>query len=340
FGSLMDGIRHAVKVSAEATATIKLALSETDKQVERSSRNIIRSYAEMNREVRSHLRKITSELVFLQLDIGHIANQFQRMAIMASAAMAGAAAASISFEDAFANVRKTVDASEAEFRALERNLRQMSLETRTGVNELAVIMGVAGQLGIRGVENLTNFTRVIDQLTVATTLTGEEGAQNLARLMNIMQESMGNVDRLGAAIVDLGNNFATTETEILNMSLRIAGAGKTIGLTTSEVLALATALSDVGIRAEMGGSAISRVMINMANAVAQGGSTLREFARVANVSTREFARIFREDPIRAIEMFIRGLERLDRQGKNVFAVLENVGASEIRVRDTLLRLFQ
>src|SRR5690606_8873257 len=225
-------------------------------------------------------------------------------------------------------------------RALERNLRQMSLETRTGANELAVIMGVAGQLGIRGVENLTNFTRTIDQLTVATTLTGEEGAQNLARLMNIMQESMENVDRLGAAIVDLGNNFATTETEILNMSLRIAGAGKTIGLTTSEVLALATALSDVGIRAEMGGSAISRVMINMANAVAQGGSRLREFARVANVSTREFARIFREDPIRAIEMFIRGLERLDRQGKNVFAVLESVGASEIRVRDTLLRLFQ
>src|SRR5690606_41372153 len=71
FGSLMDGIRHAVKVSAEATATIKLALSETDKQVERSNRNIIRSYAEMNRQVRSHLRKITSELVFLQLDIGH-----------------------------------------------------------------------------------------------------------------------------------------------------------------------------------------------------------------------------------------------------------------------------
>lgn len=340
FGSLMDGIRHAVKVSVEATATIKLALSETDKQVERSNRNIIRSYAEMNRQVRSHLRKITSELVFLQLDIGHIANQFQRMSIMVSAAMAGATAASISFEDAFANVRKTVDASDAEFRALERNLRQMSLETRAGANELAVIMGVAGQLGIRGVENLTNFTRTIDQLTVATTLTGEEGAKNLARLMNIMQESMGNVDRLGAAIVDLGNNFASTETEILNMSLRIAGAGKTIGLTTPEVLALATALSDVGIRAEMGGSAISRVMINMANAVAQGGSRLREFARVANVSAQEFARIFREDPIQAIEMFIRGLERLDRQGQNVFAVLESIGASEIRVRDTLLRLFQ
>src|SRR5690606_8446080 len=95
-------------------------------------------------------------------------------------------------------------------------------------------MGVAGQLGIRAVANLTNCTRTIDQLTGATTLTGEEGAKNLARLMNIMQESMGNVDRLGAAIVDLGNNFASTETEILNMSLRIAGAGKTIGLTTPD----------------------------------------------------------------------------------------------------------
>jgi len=340
FAAFMDGMRHVVKVAVETTTTINLALKTTDKQVERSNRNIIRSYAELNREVRRHLRGITSELVFLQLDIGHIANQIQRMAAISAAAMGGAAAASISFEDAFANVRKTVDASEAEFRQLEQEVRRMSTQTRTSANDLAVIMGVAGQLGIRGVENLTAFTRTIDQLTIATNLTGEQGAQDLARFMNIMQESVGNVDRLGASIVDLGNNFATTEAEILSMATRIAGAGKTVGLTTQEVLALATAMSSVGIRPEMGGSAISRVLIEMANAVEKGGARLREFARVANMSAREFADAFRSDPIQALQAFINGLERLDRQGENVFVILESVGASEIRVRDTLLRLFQ
>jgi hypothetical protein len=36
---------------------------------------------------------------------------------------------------------------------------------------------------------------------------------------------LGNIDRLGATIVDLGNNFATTEADIVNFASRIAGAG-------------------------------------------------------------------------------------------------------------------
>src|SRR5690606_32639689 len=246
----------------------------------------------------------------------------------------------LSFEDAFANVRKTVDASEAEFRQLEQSLRQMSTQTRTSAGDLALIMSTAGQLGVRGADNLTKFTRTIDMLQVSTNIVGQEGAQALAQLMNIMQESLGNVDRVGAAITELGNNFAATEADILNMAQRLAGAGKTVGLTTADVLGLATALSAVGIRAEMGGSALSRVLINMSQAVETNDERLREFARTAGMSARAFADTFRRDPVRALQAFIEGLRRLDSEGKNVFATLENVGASEIRVRDTLLRLFQ
>jgi phage tail tape measure protein, TP901 family, core region len=262
------------------------------------------------------------------------------MAAVGTAAIGSMAAASMSFEDAFANVRKTVDASEAEFRQLEQSLRQMSTQTRTSASDLALIMSTAGQLGVRGVDNLTKFTRTIDMLQVATNIVGQEGAQALAQFMNIMQENLGNVDRVGAAITELGNNFAATEADILNMAQRLAGAGKTIGLTTADVLGLATALSAVGIRAEMGGSALSRVLINMSQAVEMQDERLREFARTAGMSAREFADTFRRDPVRALQAFIEGLRRLDSEGKNVFVTLENVGASEIRVRDTLLRLFQ
>jgi len=72
-----------------------------------------------------------------------------------------------------------------------------------------------------------------------------------------------NTERLASTIVNLGNNLATTEAEINNMALRIAGAGKVIGLTEPQVLAWAGALSSVGIEAQMGGSAISRMMINV-----------------------------------------------------------------------------
>ena len=42
------------------------------------------------------------------------------------------------------------------------------------------------------------------------------------------QSQFGN---LGATLVDLGNNFATVESDIMNMSLRLAAAGHQVGLT-------------------------------------------------------------------------------------------------------------
>lgn len=61
----------------------------------------------------------------------------------------------------------------------------------------------------------------------------------------------------------MGNNFATTESEIVDMALRLAGAGHQVGMSEGQILGLATALSSVGIEAEMGGSAMSKALVKM-----------------------------------------------------------------------------
>ena len=55
---------------------------------------------------------------------------------------------------------------------------------------------------------------------------------------------------------------------------RIAGAGNQIGLTEAQVLGFSAALSSVGIEAEAGGSAISKVFIDIASQVATSGENL------------------------------------------------------------------
>ena len=54
--------------------------------------------------------------------------------------------------------------------------------------------------------------------------------------------SQGDFDRAASAIVELGNNFETTENEILTFSRRLAGAGNLIGLTQSEIFGMAAAV--------------------------------------------------------------------------------------------------
>ena len=88
--------------------------------------------------------------------------------------------------------------------------------------------------------------------------------------MNITGTAQKDVGRLGATIVNLGNNFATTERDISDMALRLGGAGEMAGMTEPEILAVAAALTSVGINAEAGGSAFSKLIINMSNASANG----------------------------------------------------------------------
>jgi TP901 family phage tail tape measure protein len=254
--------------------------------------------------------------------------------------VAGAAAAvkaAISYESAFAGVRKTVDATEPQLKKLSDGFRQMSKEIPLSAVELAKIGENAGQLGIRQ-EAILGFTKVMAQLGVTTNLSADEAGTSLAQLANITQMSQENFDRLGSSLVALGNEGASTERHITAMALRLAGAGHQVGMTQHQILGVAAALANVGIKAEAGGSAISRVLVDMQLAVARGGNALQDFARVSGMSAAQFAKLFRQDAAAGLDAFVTGLARLKAAGGDVIKTLDDMGVREVRERDAIMRL--
>lgn len=249
---------------------------------------------------------------------------------------ADCAQASMDFESAMTGVAKTTDLTDDELSAMSDAIKEMSTEIPATTEELAAIAESAGQLGIHK-ESLLDFTEIMAMLGTSTNMTADEAATSLSRLANITGMSQEDFDRLGATIVDLGNNLATTEKEIVDMSMRIAGAGAQVGMTEAEIMSFSGALSSVGIEAEAGGSAFSTLISNMSLAVQQGGDGLEQFADVAGMSASEFAAAFEEDAAGAIIQFIQGLGNMESEGRSAIAVLDDMGLSDIRMRDALLR---
>lgn len=256
------------------------------------------------------------------------------------ASLVGVTKAAVDYEAALAGVKKTTDPTAIQFAAFEQGFRNLANTIPVSAKELANMGAMAGQLGIHN-ESLLTFVETMAKLQTATNIIGEEGAAELAKFMNIMGTSQDRVSNLGSSLVDLGNNFATTEKDILDMALNLAGAGKQIGLSEGSVFGLATALSSVGIEAEKGGSAFSKVMINMAKAVDEmdtsAGSKLREFAGVSHMTAEEFASLFQSNPAAAIAAFVEGLGRASEEGSTAIGILQEMNIKEVRLRDTLLR---
>ncbi len=242
--------------------------------------------------------------------------------------------AAINFETAFTGIEKTVTATEAQFKELSDAIRVMAQEIPVGTTELAGLGETAGQLGIQ-VEALEEFIKVMADLGVTTNLSAEQAATSLARLVNITQTGQDDFDRLGATIVDLGNNLATTEAEILTFALRIASAGQLAGVSDAQILGLGGALSALGVRAEAGGTAVQRVLLAMVEAVALTTKELQVFADAAGVTAQEFADLFERDAGEAFNRFVEGLARA---GDSAILVLRDLGLEDARLTRSFLAL--
>ena len=262
----------------------------------------------------------------------------------ASTALAAGGVASakfaIDFEDSFAGVKKTVDATPEQLSKIKQGIIDLSTtgidgrgaipQTTTELNELAA---AGGQLGISQ-ENIIDFTEVMAQMGSATNLVGEEGAATLARFQNVMGVGQNEIRNIGSAIVDLGNHSATTESEIAEMALRMGKYGSSVRMSAADVLGYSAALSSLGIEAQMGGSAIGRTWLSIETAVASGGEGLTKFAKYSGKSAEEFKEQWNTDSSGAFNGLLKGLQ----SAENLTVALDDLGINNTQDIQAMMAL--
>ena len=248
-----------------------------------------------------------------------------------------AAKAAIGFDTALANVRKTADMTEEQLQKLGDSALELSTKQPVTAETILNIEALGAQLGVAN-DKLESFATVVSGLDIATNMDFETAGKEMAQFANITQMGQDKFQNYGSTIVDLGNHLATTEKDISAMALRLAGAGTAAKFSQADILGMSGAMSSLGIKAEAGGSAMTRIIQDISKNVANGTDKVQEYARVSGISAEEFANKWKTKPMEAIELLVEGLKKSSDSGEDMNVTLEKLGINNVRNSDTMRRL--
>jgi TP901 family phage tail tape measure protein len=284
--------------------------------------------------------KVGSRLAKAFTGIGGMINT-ATVAIIASlgVGMVAGTRAAIEFEDAFAMVKKTMaDVEDPKvFEKIADDLQRLATQIPVRASELAALGSVAGQLGVAS-EDVSKFVEVTGKLGVATNMTGEQAATSLARFLNVTNQTTDEVDKFAAILVQLGNNVAAQESEIILLAQNLGAVASVAGLGATEVLAFSAAMRETGQQSSAGATALGKFFMALKGAEQGDAQALFKFAEVAGTSVTEMADLIETDIGRAATLFLDGLNEMNAQGQSTIAVLQSLGLNQARTSRALLSL--
>jgi len=247
-----------------------------------------------------------------------------------------ASRAIVSLEDAQAEVRRTTGFTGDELNELTQSFQSISMEIGSTTNDMMEIAAVAGQLGLRGVRNISEFSDTLMRLSLVSDVTGREGATQLARFLNITGTAMADMGQeallAGNIINQLGNTTAASAAEVLKMASEIAQVTAVANVSRPDIIAIGAALKSVGISAELAGTNLTKVFDKMLMSAHEGGQALRQWASIANETNEAFAEMVRTDPTEALSRYAEGLRHLKNTGTELLPILQEMGFNNIRER--------
>lgn len=265
------------------------------------------AHTERVRELEESLNGAAEETTDLATEFGKVTAAAGGLTLVAKAAM--------DFEAAMAGVKKTVDGSPEQIKALSTEIQQLSIDLGLSSEAVADIAAQGGQLGIP-IEELGQFTEMAGKMSIAFGISAEDAAQSAAELANVFGISMLDVEALGDAINTLGNNTAAKEPDIVNAMVRIGGTAKQFGLAEEQAAALTAAFISLGKTPEVAATAVNGLLTKLQTAQVQGKG-FQEALDGIGLSADKLADDINANPQAALSDFLQTLSKLDDQQRSI-----------------------
>ena len=237
------------------------------RSVEASNRRIANSYRSVGRTASNQSKLVSQFTGSLQSSLIATVAYAAGVRLLTSAT-SGSIQNFLDWDAGLIRVAKTTNLTDDELAKLEGRLeRLLTVDSKLGrplsitSENLLSITEAAGQVGIRGVDNLSRFSQAAAALQISSDLLGEDAARSLGAFLAATDQGAERVDAVASAVTHLGNIVAGGEVDIVGFAQRIAsevrGPG---GLPTEDIFALAASFVNVKARAESAGTVVGRAL--------------------------------------------------------------------------------
>lgn len=330
----LDDLPERIRDTEGKLATCEVQIKNTQKQFEKLNKTSLEILQE-------NLDKTGEKLTNIGDLIQRVGQSLSPISSAAANFLKEGVVSAKEYEVALANLKRTIDEdSGIDVDNLDKSIRNLAMNIPATAEEIANMVQLMAQLGVddKGEGTMLRFAETMIALSKTTDMSAEQAAESIAKLFNIMNSDYDIIDSFSSALLTLGVSSAATESDISEMAMRIGAAGYRANMSETEVLALATALSSVGLKAQAGGSSISKIISTIDKEVALSGKNLQAWADLTGMSVEQFKQAWGESAINVIDDVITGLHNLKENGESLNVAFEDLDINEIRQIDALGRL--
>lgn len=341
YGRAQADVARQTKSVADATRALEQAIDQYGAESEQAT------------QATNHLATETEKLAQVQTRAAGAAEGHQSsmlnmryglydvsrsMAVVSGVLIGAGTAATMAFsnwESGMSSVIQTnIDKPTSELEALEGQLKDLAGQIPVTTEELQGLATLAGQLEVQG--NIGDFVDTMAQLgTLSDTLSAEEAAEQIAKLVNVMGgaehiQAVSGIDDayrgFATSLAQVGVTTAATDAEIMHTASNLGLVASQAGWTADEVLGLSAATASFGVPAERARSAMQDfVSVVNQGLGGVGVERLQEMANVMGITVDEIEAMWDADPMGFFQKFLESLNAAESAGANYTTLLSQMG---------------
>lgn len=244
-------------------------------------------------------------------------NKIQGAAIAAVGAITGltftirrCVEAFASMDQEMENVRKYTGQTSEQVHAMNEEFKK--LDTRTARERLNQLAGDAGRLGITSQEAVMDFVDAADKINVAL---GDDLGENAVKNIGKLAMSFGTDKEMGlrgamlatgSAVNELAQNSSAAANYLIDFTARVAGFGKQVGLTQSQLMGFAAVMDENMLQDEMAATAFGQLLVKMT-------TNLDTFANITGMKVEEYRKLVTENINGAVLAVAKALQGRDME---------------------------